>query len=73
MAFFSAPGIERLYSGVTNSTASDRGDRLLERRGLGRVVAVVVRAVQRQVPDRDLGELQVVRRASRSAPGTGPG
>ena len=22
MAFFSAPGIERLYSGVTNSTAS---------------------------------------------------
>jgi hypothetical protein len=24
MAFFSAPGIERLYSGVTNKTASDR-------------------------------------------------
>ena len=23
MAFFNAPGIERLYSGVTNSTASD--------------------------------------------------
>ena len=23
MAFFSAPGIDRLYSGVTNSTASD--------------------------------------------------
>ena len=23
MAFFSAPGIERLYSGVTNRTASD--------------------------------------------------
>ena len=31
MAFFSAPGIERLYSGVTNSTASDAGDRVLQR------------------------------------------
>jgi hypothetical protein len=25
MAFFSAPGIDRLYSGVTNRTASDGG------------------------------------------------
>ena len=26
MAFFSPPGIERLYSGVTKRTASTRGD-----------------------------------------------
>jgi len=31
-----------------------RGDRVLQRGGLGWVVGVVVRAVQRQVPDRDL-------------------
>ena len=35
-------------------------DRVLERGGLGRVVRVVVLAVERQVPDRDLGELEVL-------------
>ena len=62
MAFFSAPGIDRLYSGVTNSTASDGRDRPLQGHGLGREVGVVVLAVQRQVPDRDLGELEIGRR-----------
>jgi hypothetical protein len=37
-------------------------DCLFERGRLRRVVRVVVRAVQRQVADRDLGELEVVRR-----------
>jgi hypothetical protein len=40
----------------------DPGDRVLQRGGLRWVVRVVVGAVQRQVPDRDLGELQVVGR-----------
>jgi hypothetical protein len=35
-------------------------DGVLERGGLGRVVRVVVLAVQRQVPDRDPGELEVL-------------
>ena len=43
IAFFNAPGIERLYSGVTNSTAVDRSDRVLERSRDRRVVIVVRR------------------------------
>jgi hypothetical protein len=34
-------------------------DRLLERDGLGWIVLVVVLTVERQVPDRDLGELEL--------------
>lgn len=35
MAFFRAPGIERLYSGVTNSTASEPAIASLSARGSG--------------------------------------
>ncbi len=37
------------------------GNRFLECPGLGREVSVVVLAVERQIPDRDLGELEIVR------------
>ena len=60
MAFFRAPGMERLYSGVTKRTASDAGDGLLEGARLRGVVGVEVRAVEREVPDGDLGELEVL-------------
>ena len=60
MAFFSAPGIERLYSGETKRMPSEPRWRS-SAPGLRREVGVVVLAVQRQVPDGDLGELQVVR------------
>src|SRR5690606_35249287 len=54
-----------------------RLDRLLEGSALRRVVGVVVPAVQRKVLDRDLGELEVVRRErderSREGPVDRPG
>jgi hypothetical protein len=60
MAFFNAPGIERLYSGVTNSTASPRSG-VLECGRHRRVVPVVVVAIQRQILERDLRQLELRR------------
>src|SRR4051794_5369637 len=72
MAFFKAPGMERLYSGVTNSTASEAAIASLSAVASGRVGGVVVRAVQRQVADGDLGELGLPRRQPDQRPGQGP-
>ena len=44
------------------------GNRLLELRRLGRIVVVEVLAVERQVADRDLGELEVLRRQADECP-----
>ena len=55
MAFFSAPGIDRLYSGETISRPSDASMSSL------RDVGVVIRAVQREILERDLGELEALR------------
>jgi len=62
IAFLRPPGIERLYSGRDEQHRVSRGDRLLQRSRLGREVRVVILAVQRQIPDRDLGELEVIGR-----------
>ena len=58
IAFFKAPGIERLNSGVTKRMASE-ADGVLQRDRLRRIVVVVVLAVQREVPDGYLCELEV--------------
>ena len=61
MAFFSAPGMDRLYSGETKRMPSEAFDGLFERTACGREVGVVVVAVQREVLDGDLGEFKVPR------------
>ena len=59
MAFFSTPGTERLYSGVTNSTASNGliWSRNFTHSAGGSDFQVLVE--MGQVADRDLGELQI--------------
>ena len=59
MAFFSAPGMERLYSGVTNSTASTAAMASLNAVATGGIVRVVVVAIERQVLERDLRHVQL--------------
>ena len=51
VAFFSPPGIDRLYSRVTHQRRVRNGDGLLERVRLGRVARVDVQALQREVSD----------------------
>jgi hypothetical protein len=58
MAFFSTPGIERLYSGVTNSRPCAAAISSSGATG-GRLVAVVVLVVQRQVVDAQVFEGEV--------------
>jgi hypothetical protein len=59
MAFFSTPGIERLYSGVTKSRPRGFSDLRLQahHRFAGRGVVVLV--VERQVVDTQRRELEV--------------
>ncbi len=70
IAFFSAPGGDRpvVLGGGDEQDAVRRLDRLLQRARLRWVVGVVVGgAVQRQVADRDLPELQGVGASAISA------
>ena len=60
IAFFNTAGIDRLYSGVRNKIASPRRSPL-SGPDLGRVVSVVILAVEREVADGDLDERQVIR------------
>ena len=62
MAFFRPPGIERLYSGVTNSMASTRGNRVLEVGGDRREAGIVVVVVEGQIAEGNLDHVALWRR-----------
>ena len=66
MAFFSPPGIERLY-GRHEQHGIHRRDGVLECGRHRRVVRVVVVAIQRQILERDFRQLEFWRRNSTSA------
>ena len=67
IAFFNAPGIERLYSGVTNSTASTAAIAALNSRRHRQGSRVVVTVVEREVLERNLRHVEF--RRGRGAPG----
>ena len=64
MAFLSTPGTERLYSGVTKSTASAAAHPVAERAPGRRRVGVQVFVVERQIADLDDVEFAAVGAAS---------